>query len=83
MVVSSSSTAHHPRHYLVDYSYGGISGCSGIARRSVRRYAGPQGTLQRAAPLLQRRSLTHILHPCGFTLVKSTRLLQYDISSKI
>eukprot|EP00959_Pyramimonas_sp_CCMP1952_P198827 4158729-Pyramimonas_sp.AAC.1 len=47
MVVSSSATPHHPRHYLVDYSYGGTSGCSGIARRSVHIYAVPQGNLQR------------------------------------
>eukprot|EP00959_Pyramimonas_sp_CCMP1952_P255110 5328430-Pyramimonas_sp.AAC.1 len=47
MVVSSGSTPHHPRHYLVDYGYGGTSGCSGIARRSVYNDAVPQGNLQR------------------------------------
>eukprot|EP00959_Pyramimonas_sp_CCMP1952_P273111 5708634-Pyramimonas_sp.AAC.1 len=47
MVVSSSSTPHHPRRHLVDYSYGGTSACRGIARRSVHRYAVPQGNLQR------------------------------------
>eukprot|EP00959_Pyramimonas_sp_CCMP1952_P077948 1629321-Pyramimonas_sp.AAC.1 len=47
MVVSSSSTPHHPRHYLVDYENGGTSGCSGFARRNVNSYAPPQGHLQR------------------------------------
>eukprot|EP00959_Pyramimonas_sp_CCMP1952_P408498 8561368-Pyramimonas_sp.AAC.1 len=47
MVVSSSFTPLHSRYYLVDYSYGGTSGCSGIARRTVHRYAVPQGNLQR------------------------------------
>eukprot|EP00959_Pyramimonas_sp_CCMP1952_P282491 5904372-Pyramimonas_sp.AAC.1 len=47
MVVSFSSTPHHQRHYLVDYRYGGTSGCSLIARRSIYNYAVPQGNLQR------------------------------------
>eukprot|EP00959_Pyramimonas_sp_CCMP1952_P269839 5641727-Pyramimonas_sp.AAC.1 len=47
MVVISSSTPHHPRHYLVDYGYGGTSGCSGFERRNVYNYAVPQGNLQR------------------------------------
>eukprot|EP00959_Pyramimonas_sp_CCMP1952_P241095 5038563-Pyramimonas_sp.AAC.1 len=47
MVVSSCSTPHHPRHYLVNYGHGGTSGRSGFARRNVHNYAVPQGHLQR------------------------------------
>eukprot|EP00959_Pyramimonas_sp_CCMP1952_P394901 8274234-Pyramimonas_sp.AAC.1 len=47
MVVSSSSTPHHPQHYLVGYGSGGTSGRSGFARRNVYSYALSQGHLQR------------------------------------
>eukprot|EP00959_Pyramimonas_sp_CCMP1952_P301166 6301189-Pyramimonas_sp.AAC.1 len=38
-MVSSSSTPHRPRRYLVDYRRGGTPGCSGFARRNVYNYA--------------------------------------------
>eukprot|EP00959_Pyramimonas_sp_CCMP1952_P047418 989629-Pyramimonas_sp.AAC.1 len=62
MVVSSSPTPHHPRHYLVDHRYGGTSGCSWIRSTAWKLAA----------------SLTHILHPGAITLLKSTHLVQLE-----
>eukprot|EP00959_Pyramimonas_sp_CCMP1952_P318363 6661863-Pyramimonas_sp.AAC.1 len=80
MVVSSGSTPHHPRHYQVDYGYGGTSGRSGIARRSVHDYAIPQGKMQRylclSGGLLLTSYIPALLH------VKSTHLLHLGFSRR-